>query len=102
MFNTIRENRTFENFLELQNRRIDNPSDGLNAQNRALALKKIRGNLRARRQCCNDAHTLYEAALENGSAYKENGDIMTFLEWLLANADTIIALIQRLISLFGL
>lgn len=102
LFEMVRVTSSFDNFLELQNRRTDNDDEGFSAPDRKRVITKIRRNIRARRQVAMDAYAAYEVALTNDEAYSENGDIMSFLEWLIANQETIFALIQRIISLFGL
>lgn len=102
MFNLLREGSTFDNFLLLQEKRIDDGvSGGFAANDRQRILRTARLNRRVRRQSLAECHSRYEQAVESGLALDSNGDVMSFLEWLIANADTILALVAKIIALFA-
>ena len=88
------EDRVFDSFLALQERSLQS-SDTRNSMRKAVR------NRRVKRVCCDEAYSRYLIARENGTAVSENGDILTFFEWLLAHAEEIFALIARIIALFG-
>ena len=98
LFNAMRVERSFNSFIELVSQGAQREQENF--------IGKLRINRRLRKQAADSAYELYENAIENGETVLlvdgERAGIMTFFEWLIANQDVIFALIQRLISLFGL
>lgn len=85
-----RSDRIFDSFLEISGRRFTGNTERLGLVGRLRG----RAGRQARRTCCDEAYERWQADVEAGS-------IQSFLEWLLANADEIFALIARLIALFS-
>ena len=94
MLSLDRSDRIFNTFLDLQSKRIDNV-EGMTSTNRTVKLRKLIINYHARRLASDDFYERYERD-------KEYGFDGTFLEWLIDHADEIIALILKIIALFGL
>lgn len=80
MLDALRADRIFDSFLDTQGRSV------------VEGIKKLRNHRRARRLAADSAYELYS---------KENYD-GTFIEWLIENQDTILALITKIISMFAL
>lgn len=90
----FREDRIFDNFLEIQTRRMDD-GDGFAASDRQNAIRKLRAHRRARRMCCDECCDTFERDSDNGFEG-------TFLQWLIENVEKVFAFIKRIMALFGL
>lgn len=90
-----RTDRIFGNFLDLQDGRLDTADNGFTADDRRVAVKKLRFHRRARNSAADQS---YETFLND----KDEGYKGTFLEWLIANQDKVLQIIMTIISLFGL
>lgn len=96
MLDVLRADRVFESFLDIQDLRIDDPDQGLSASDRKLKIKTLRESRRARRLAAADSFEKYLNAKE------DEGFNGTFFDWLIANPELVMAIIMKIISLFGL
>lgn len=94
MLNLSRSDRIFETFLEIQENRIDN-QEGLSAGTRKNRIRNLLKNRKAKRLAADEAFDVYQTDVERGAF---DG---TFLTWLVEHADEIIALIQKIMAMFG-
>lgn len=89
LFDRLRSDRTFDNFLEVVEK-----EDGVAAN--VKSLKKLRANRRARTQAADDSYELYQDQ-------KERGEFQgTFFQWLIENKELVIQMIFSLIKIFSL
>lgn len=102
MLSNHQKSKSLDSFLELHEilPQIESTTEGRSAV--LLALPSLRNNRRLKRIVEDEAYELYLQEKEDGNAVDDNGNPLTFLQWMLEHREQILSLISFFSKLFGI